>query len=142
MIEREFRVGDRVTCNLYGLWEVTIIREKCVIVRFLNGHEEDYSLDGKCYDIGKRTLFILPQQKPTKQQIKEKFKQLLDEVEEVEFKETVYNYNVRSYYCRDIKKYFFDVDCWRFNEYIHCKYISKLDAEKIVEQMNKFMEGK
>ena len=141
MIDREFRVGDKVTCNMYGLGEVTSVREKCVIVRFLNGHEEDYSLDGKCYDIGKRTLFILPQQKPTKQQIKEKFKQLLDEVEEIEFKEKVDNYIVCSYYCWYTKKYFFDVDCWKIDECFYYKYISKLDAERIVEEMNKFMEG-
>lgn len=29
MIEREFRVGDKVTCNMYGLGEVTSVREKC-----------------------------------------------------------------------------------------------------------------
>ena len=141
MIEREFRVGDRVTCNLYGLGEVTIIREKCVIVRFLNGHEEDYSLDGKCYDIGKRTLFILPPQKPTKQQIKEKYKQLLDEVEEVKFKYWEGNYTVQienDYKNKTIECYFYYDMC---NEYINKKYISKQDAEKIVKQMNKFIEG-
>ena len=141
MIEREFRVGDKVTCNMYGLGEVTSVREKCVIVRFLNGHEEDYSLDGKCYDIGKRTLFILPQQKPTKQQIKEKFKQLLDEVEEVEFIFRKDNYGVLSYYCYEEKEYYFEVNCWEVNEYFNYKYISKQDAETIVEQMNEFIKG-
>lgn len=141
MVEREFRVGDRVTCNMYGLGEVTSVREKCVIVRFLNGHEEDYSLDGKCYDIGKRTLFILPKQKPTLKQVKEKYKQLLDEVGEVEFVDMNDNYCVLSYYCWDSKKYTFKVECWNNNEYFQSKYISKLDSEKIVEQMNKFMKG-
>ena len=141
MIEREFRVGDKVTCNMYGLGEVTSVREKCVIVRFLNGHEEDYSLDGKCYDIGKRTLFILPQQKPTKQQIKEKFKQLLDEVEEVEFKHKEKNYYVELEYLHDKEEYCFSFHSYIYVENLYTKYISRLDATRIVEKMNKFVKG-
>lgn len=141
MIDREFGVGDKVTCNVYGLGEVTSVREKCVIVRFLNGHEEDYSLDGKCYDIGKRTLFILQKQKHTKQQIKEKFKQLLDEVEEIEFIYDTKNYCVELEYIHNKKEYDCIFNYYLYTEDLNIKYISKLEAKRIVEEMNEFMEG-
>lgn len=141
MIEREFRIGDRVTCNMYGLGEVTSVREKCVIVRFLNGHEEDYSLDGKCYDIGKRTLFILPQQKPTLKQVKEKYKQLLYDVDEVEFVDGDENWYIYFYYCSIDGVY--KINKEQNNRYfnLNIKYISLDDADKIVEEMNKFVKG-
>ncbi len=107
MIDREFRVGDKVTCNMFGLGEVIEIDNDYITVIFSNKIIGTYSKDGK-YNINlKRTLFILPPQKPTKQQIKEKFKQLLDEVKEVEFKFEEKNYCVHSYYDNEDKKYCF-----------------------------------
>ena len=141
MIDREFRVGDKVTCNMYGLGEVTSVREKCVIVRFLNGHEEDYSLDGKCYDIGKRTLFILPKIKPTLKQVKERCKQLLDEVKEVEFINGGKNWFLNFYCDCSDGVYRFNKGINNYNFQFAVKYISLKDTDKIVEEMNKFVKG-
>ena len=141
MIEREFRVGDRVTCNMFGLGEVIEISYNYVYVKFLSGVIVSYLLDGKRFAHSKRTLFILPPIKPTKQQVKEKFKQLLDEVEEVEFKPEEKNYYVELEYLHDKEKYDFSSHYYSYVENLYTKYISRLDAIRIVEQTNKFMEG-
>ena len=141
MIDREFRIGDRVTCNIYGLGEVIEIDNDYITVIFSNKIIGTYSKDGK-YNINtKRTLFVLPKKKPTKQQMKEKFKQLLDNVEEVEFIHGEENYTVRSYYWHEEKEYHFKVEYWRANEYFNHKYISKQNAERIAEEMNEFKKG-
>ena len=141
MIEREFRVGDKVTCNMFGLGEVIEISYNYVYVKFLSGVIVSYLLDGKRFAHSKRTLFILPPIKPTKQQVKEKFKQLLDNVEEVEFIHGEENYTVRSYYWHEEKEYHFKVEYWRANEYFNHKYISKQNSERIAEEMNEFKKG-
>lgn len=141
MIDREFRVGDKVTCNIFGLGEVIEIDDDYITVIFSNKIIGTYSKDGK-YNINtKRTLFILPKQKPTKQQIKEKFKQLLDEVEEVEFKFEEKNYCVHSYYDNEDKEYCFFLNNTSTFEFFYYKYITKQNAERIVEQINKFVKG-
>ena len=141
MIDREFRVGDKVTCNMFGLGEVIEIDNYYITVIFSNKIIGTYSKDGKYNIKAKRTLFILPKIKPTKQQIKEKFKQLLDEVEEVKFKYWEGNYTVQienDYKNKTIECYFYYDMC---NEYINKKYISKQNAERIVEEMNEFIKG-
>ena len=140
MIDREFRVGDKVTCVLFGIGIVVNVQLDIVTIEFDVGRRA-YNKDGKYYQCYKRTLFILPPQKPTKQQIKEKFKQLLDEAEEVEFAHKKSNYIVRSYYYHETKECYFEVDHFQAIEYFFYKYISKQDAEKIVEQMNEFIKG-
>ena len=139
MIDREFRVGDRVTCNMYGLGEVVEIDDDYITVIFSNKIIGTYSKDGK-YNINtKRTLFILPKQKPTKQQIKEKFKQLLDEVEEVEFVEGERNYCLIAYF--ENGKYYFDLNYSTYENDFNKKYITKENTDKIVEEINKFIKG-
>ena len=70
MIDREFRIGDRVTCNMFGLGEVIKISYNYVYVEFLSGVIENFLLDGKRFAHSKRTLFILQPIKPTKQKVK------------------------------------------------------------------------
>ena len=141
MIDREFRVGDKVTCNILGIGVIIKVEIDSVMVEFTNKRKAIYNNDGTYCSSFKRTLFILPPQKPTKQQIKEKFKQLLDEVEEVEFIHGEENYTVRSYYWHEEKEYHFKVEYWRANEYFNHKYISKQNAETIVKEMNEFKKG-
>ena len=141
MIDREFRVGDRVTCALYGIGKIKEIDDELIYVNFSDTFNRNYLKDGRYCIEFKRTLFILPPQRPTKQQIKEKFKQLLDEAEEVEFAHKKSNYIVRSYYSHETKECYFEVDHFQAIEYFFYKYISKQDAERIVEEMNKFVEG-
>ena len=142
MIDREFRVGDRVTCALYGIGKIKEIDDELIYVNFSDTFNRNYLKDGRYCIEFKRTLFILPPQKPTKQQIKEKFKQLLDEVEEVEFKHKEKNYHVELEYLHDKEKYDFSFYSYIYVENLYTKYISRLDAIRIVEQMNKFIKGK
>ena len=140
MIDREFRIGDRVTCNIYGLGIVTEIHETMLVVKLDKGSCRQYYLDGTTTYPSKRSLFILPKVKPTKQQIKEKFKQLLDNVEEVEFKHKEKNYYVELEYLHDKEEYCFSFHSYIYVENLYTKYISRLDATRIVEEMNKFIK--
>lgn len=140
MIDREFRAGDKVTCNMYGLGEVIGIDDDYIIVIFSNKIIGTYSKDGK-YNINlKRTLFILPKIKPTLKQVKEKYKQLLDEVGEVEFVEGEYNYFLIAYF--ENGKYYFNLSYNTYENSFNRKYITKENIDKIVEEMNKFIKGK
>ena len=140
MINREFRVGDKVTCNIFGLGEVIEIDKSYVFVKFdISDLKMNYLKNGKFNRESKITLFILPKVKPTLKQVKEKYKQLLDEVGEVEFVEGEYNYCLIAYF--ENGKYYFNlsynIDENGFNE----KYITKENAEKIIEQMHEFIKG-
>lgn len=141
MIDREFRVGDRVTCNMYGIGEVVEIDDFIgVNVRFQNNIIRYYSQNGKVDIDFKRTLFILPKIKPTLKQVKEKYKQLLDEVGEVEFVEGEYNYFLIAYF--ENGKYYFNLSYNTYENSFNRKYITKENIDKIVEEMNKFIKGK
>ena len=141
MIDREFRVGDRVTCNIYGLGKIIEMDKEyyCVIVLFKNNIIKYYNIGGKLDSVSKRTLFILPPIKPTKQQVKEKFKQLLDEVGEVEFVEGEYNYFLIAYF--ENGKYYFNLSYNTYENSFNRKYITKENIDKIVEQINNFIKG-
>ena len=141
MIDREFRVGDRVTCNIYGLGKIIEMDKEyyCVIVLFKNNIIKYYNIGGKLDSVSKRTLFILPPIKPTKQQVKEKFKQLLDEVGEVEFVEGEYNYYLNAYF--ENGKCYFNLSYNTYENSFNRKYITKENIDKIVEEMNKFIKG-
>lgn len=73
MIDREFRVGDRVTCALFGKGDITHIGDKLLTVEFDTGNRECYYLSGKYIEAVNRTLFIIPKQKPTNEEILNKF---------------------------------------------------------------------
>ena len=141
MIDREFRVGDRVTCNMFGLGEVIEIDNDYITVIFSNKIIGTYSKDGKYNTNFKRTLFILPKIKPTLKQIKEKFKQLLDEVEEIEFIQGSLNWFL-DFYC-DCIDYNYKIDIGNNIRYyqLNIKYITLENARKIEEEMNKFVKG-
>ena len=139
MIDREFRIGDRVTCNIFGLGEVIKVYGNEIVVEFYNKGKRNYNSDGKYSNNFKRTLFILPKIKPTLKQIKEKFKQLLDEVEEVEFVEGEYNYFLIAYF--ENGKYYFNLSYDTYGNSFNKKYITKENTDKIVEEINKFIKG-
>ena len=139
MIDREFRVGDKVTCNVYGIGEVVEIYDDYITVIFSNKIIGTYSKDGKYNTNFKRTLFILPKIKPTLKQVKEKYKQLLDEVGEVEFVKGEYNYFLIAYF--ENGKYYFNSSYNTYENSFHIKYITKENIDKIVEEMNKFIKG-
>lgn len=141
MIDREFRVGDRVTCNIFGLGEVIEIDNDYITVIFSNKIIGTYSKDGK-YNINlKRTLFILPKIKPTLKQVIEKYKQLLDEVDEVEFIQGSLNWFL-DFYCDRID-YNYKIDIGSNIRYyqLNIKYITLENARKIEEEINNFIKG-
>ena len=139
MIDREFRVGDKVTCNMFGLGEVIEIDNYYITVIFSNKINGTYSKDGKYNIKAKRTLFILPKIKPTLKQVKEKYKQLLDEFVEVEFVEGEYNYFLIAYF--ENGKYYFNLNYSTYENDFNKKYITKENTDKIVEQMHEFIKG-
>lgn len=144
MVKREFRVGDRVTCNVHGLGVVKLVAgdydDNSVGVIFDNSQQYIYMKDGKYMSGSKRTLFIIPKKKPTTQEVKNKYKELLDSVEEVEFVAGENNYCVIPTE-HDGKNVF----TFRKTEYVsfnhlNFKYISKKDADMIVKKMQEFVK--
>ncbi len=138
MINREFRIGDKVTCNMFGLGEVIEIDNDYITVIFSNKIIGTYSKDGKYSTYFKRTLFILPKIKPTLKQVKEKYKQLLDEVGEVEFVEGERNYCSIAYF--ENGKYYFNLSYDTYGNSFNKKYITKESAEFIMKQMNELID--
>ena len=141
MIDRDFRVGDRVTCALFGIGVVTYIGGKLIKVEFDSGKKECYYLGGKYTESTNRTLFIIPKQKPTNEEILNKFNELVNDAEEVFFIPDEKNYYVEG--CFDYKdnKYYFH-KC--FNEkinFLRTKYISETKADLILTEIDNFIKG-
>ena len=145
MVKREFRVGDKVTCNFNGKGIVKDVDKEPgtkykIDVLFDSGVELDYNTEGKAYSNYKRTLYIIPKRKPTLAEVKAKYKELLASVEEVEFVYDKANYFMNcSFHC-SITGYEFDVLYHTKREFLDTKYISEKDADSIVEEMKKFIE--
>lgn len=144
MVKREFRVGDRVTCNMYGLGVVELITEcdndNCVWVVFDNGQKYCYMKDGKYTSKRKRTLFIIPKIKPTLQEVKNKYKELLDSVEEVEFVKGNKNHFVHAYQDHDNDCLYFGNGLNFSVNHLRYKYIKESDTKMIIEEMNNFIK--
>lgn len=145
MVTREFRVGDRVTCNFNGKGIVKDVHGEPGTkykfdVLFDSGIELNYDKEGKAYSNYKRTLYIIPKRKPTLAEVKTKYRELLGSIEEVGFVMIEKNYFTDcSFVCSD-KKYRFDTSYNIDYEYFNIKYMSKKDADMIVEEMKKFIE--
>ena len=145
MIKREFRVGDKVTCNFNGKGIVKDVDKEPgtkykIDVLFDSGVELDYNTEGKAYSNYKRTLYIIPKRKPTLAEVKAKYKELLDSVEEVEFTQEKENFFTECTFCNNSEEYEFSASYMVYYEYLGTKYISEKDADSIVEEMKKFIE--
>ena len=143
MIDREFRVGDKVTCNVYGIGEVVGIGDFIygVVVRFKDNIIRYYSQNGKVDIDSKRTLFIIPKQNPTNEEILNKFNELVNNTPEVYFIPNEKNYYVEGcFYCEENKYVFYK--CFNTsNKFLRTKYINKIKADSILTELNNFIKG-
>ena len=141
MIDREFRVGDRVTCALFGIGVIRHIGSKLITVEFTQEKTECYYLSGKYTEAMNRTLFIIPKQKPTNEEILNKFNELVNNTEEVCFIPGEKNYYVEG--CLDFKENEYTFHKY-FNEkikFLRTKYISETKVDLILTELNNFIKG-
>lgn len=141
MIDREFRVGDRVTCVLFGKGVITYIGDKLLRVEFDRGNIECYYLSGKYIEAMNRTLFIIPKQKPTNEEILNKFNELVNNTPEVYFIPDEKNYYVEGCFHYEENKYNFHKCYNKTIKFLRTKYISETKAELILTKMNNFIKG-
>ena len=141
MINREFRVGDRVTCALFGIGVIRHIGGKLITVEFDKEKTECYYLGGKYTEYMNRTLFIIPKQKPTNEEILNKFNELVKDAEEVCFIPDEKNHYVEGCFDYEENKYYF-YKC--FNEkinFLRTKYVSETKLDSILIEINNFIKG-
>ena len=141
MIDRDFRVGDKVTCNMFGLGKVIEIDNDYITVIFSNKIIGTYSKDGKYNTNFKRTLFIIPKQKPTDEEILNKFNELVNNTPEVYFIPNERNYYVEGFFDYEENKYNFDKCYNKTIKFLRTKYISETTADSILTEMNNFIKG-
>ena len=141
MINREFRVGDRVTCALFGIGDITYIGDELLRVEFDKGNRECYYLSGKYIEAMNRTLFIIPNRKPTNEEILNKFNELVNNTPEVYFIPNERNYYVEGFFDYEENKYDFHKCFNKTNKFLRIKYISETKAELILTEMNNFIKG-
>ena len=141
MIEREFRVGDKVTCVLFGKGDITYIGDELLRVKFDKGNIECYYLSGKYIEAMNRTLFIIPKQKPTNEEILNKFNELVNNTAEVCFIPNEKNYYVEGcFYCEE-NKYVFNKSFNKTIKFLRTKYISETKVDSILIEINNFIKG-
>lgn len=141
MIEREFRVGDKVTCVLFGKGIIERVSVKFIDVKFENGRKEVYYKEGKYTEIMNRTLFIIPNRKPTNEEILNKFNELVNNTPEVYFIPNERNYYVEGFFDCEENKYVFNKSFNKTIKFLRTKYISETKAELISTEMNNFIKG-
>ena len=141
MIDREFRVGDRVTCVLFGKGDIIYIGYELLRVKFDKGNIEYYYLSGKYTETMNKTLFIIPKQKPTNEEILNKFNELVNNTAEVCFIPNEKNYFVEGYFDCEKNKYVFYKWLNKTDKFLRAKYISETKVDSILIEMNNFMEG-
>ena len=141
MINREFRVGDRVTCALFGKGDITYIGDELLRVEFDRGNIECYYLSGKYTETMNRTLFIIPKQKPTNEEILNKFNELVNNTPEVYFIPNERNYYVEGRFDYEENKYCFYKSFNRTNKFLRKKYISETKVDLILTELNNFIKG-
>ena len=141
MIDREFRVGDKVTCVLFGKGDITYIGNELLRVEFDKGNKECYYLSGKYIEAMNRTLFIIPNRKPTNEEILNKFNELVNNTPEVYFIPNEKNYCVEGCFYYEENKYKFDKCYNKTIKFLRTKYISETTADSILTEMNNFIKG-
>ena len=141
MIDREFRVGDRVTCALFGIGVIRHIGGKLITVEFDKEKTECYYLGGKYTEYMNRTLFIIPKQKPTNEEILNKFNELVNNTPEVCFIPNEKNYFVEGYFDCEKNKYVFYKWFNKTDKFLRTKYISETKADSILIEINNFIKG-
>ena len=141
MINREFRVGDRVTCALFGKGDITYIGDELLRVEFDRGNIECYYLSGKYIETMNRTLFIIPKQKPTNEEILNKFNELVNNTPEVCFTPNEKNYFVEGYFDCEKNKYVFYKWFNKTDKFLRTKYISETKVDLILTELNNFIKG-
>lgn len=141
MIDREFRVGDRVTCALFGKGDITYIGNELLRVEFDKGNIECYYLSGKYTEAMNRTLFIIPKQKPTNEEILNKFNELVNNTPEVCFIPNEKNYYVEGCFDCEENEYVFYKCFNTSNKFLRTKYINKIKVDLILTELNNFIKG-
>ena len=141
MINREFRVGDRVTCALFGKGDITYIGDELLRVEFDRGNIECYYLSGKYTETMNRTLFIIPKRKPTNEEILNKFNELVNNSPEVYFIPNEKNYYVEGCFDCEENKYVFYKCFNTSNKFLRTKYINKIKVDLILTELNNFIKG-
>ena len=141
MINREFRVGDRVTCALFGKGDITYIGDELLRVEFDKGNIECYYLSGKYTEAMNRTLFIIHKQKPTNEEILNKFNELVNNTPEVCFIPNEKNYFVEGYFDYEKNKYVFYKWFNKTYKFLRTKYISETKVDSILIEINNFIKG-
>lgn len=141
MIDRDFRVGDKVTCVLFGKGIIERVSVKFIDVKFENGRKEVYYKEGKYTEIMNRTLFIIPNRKPTNEEILNKFNELVNNTPEVYFIPNERNYYVEGFFDYEENKYDFHKCFNKTNKFLRIKYISETKVELILTEMNNFIKG-
>lgn len=141
MITRDFRVGDKVTCNTFGKGEIVSIGNGVypIKVKSSNGIFHFYLKEGKWDSSLKRSLFIIPKKKPTLSEVRAKYKELQSTVEEVGYVDGKDNYYVYRAH-DDCGEYTFEANYHNSAERFNMKYISKEDADIIVKTMEEFVK--
>lgn len=141
MIDREFRLRDRVTCALFGKGDITFIGNELLRVEFDKGNIECYYLSGKYTEAMNKTLFIIPKRKPTNEEILNKFNELVNNTPEVCFIPNEKNYYIEGCFDYEENKYYF-YKC--FNEkinFLRTKYINETKLDSILIEINNFIKG-
>lgn len=136
-----FKIGDRVWCTFMGWGEVLIDKttndndtKLPLAVEFENGYIGRFTKDGRAFTNGLRCLFfeeiIVPHsalEKPRKTA-----QEMLDECEGIEFKYGEKNFFISKEYmgCSEVVSVMMG---YKY-QFIGAKYISKEDAERIVNE--------
>ena len=141
MIDREFRIGDKVTCVLFGKGIIERVSVKFIDVKFENGRKEVYYKEGKYTEIMNRTLFIIPNRKPTNEEILNKFNELVNNTPEVCFIPNEKNYFVEGYFDCEKNKYVFYKWFNKTDKFLRTKYISETKVDLILTELNNFIKG-
>ncbi len=141
MIDREFRIGDRVTCVLFGKGDIIYIGNKLLRIKFDRGNIEYYYLSGKYTETMNRTLFIIPNRKPTNEEILNKFNELVNNTPEVYFIPNEKNYCVEGCFHYEENKYNFHKCYNKTIKFLRTKYISETKADSILIEINNFIKG-
>lgn len=146
-MENNFKIGDRVTCNIYGIGEITDIDVSSypICVNFESGIENYYTGDGRSNYYSKKVLFLIPKKKLTLDEkwdiVKKRYKELLNNTEAVVFKNFENNYNLSLLKHSDYNN--INIYKWLTSDFedANIKYISDKDAKLIKEEIEKLIES-
>lgn len=144
---KEFKIGDKVICSIKGKGIVHYIsfydsdgdyNKNPICVKFENEKCGYYTVNGELERDYNRTLFIYERKyNKTKEEVKAKYKELLSKIEILSYQELESNWFVDI--IDDRNSYSFKTKFLRYVDDFSTIYMSKTDAEFIVDELNKFI---